>query len=209
MMWLMDHVFKYTNFGLVSLIHGDFFIRQVRPKGRSPLTSCEVFVDVSVIRPLANSACHCRDDTARIQCRRYKTDDFSSRVSPPRSSPEGFSVTSVIGPFYAASPSTSRFLQHNPSARPSWTADTFVGFLRPWASSEEENCTGQQCGRAAEPRRVGLTPFVVAGRAPDGQGIPGTLCKFGRFTPHREQGFTTRVIHNFNRCVCLQDAAKP
>ncbi|CAB1342696.1 unnamed protein product [Coregonus sp. 'balchen'] len=28
MMWLMDHVFKYTNFGLVSLIHGDFFIRQ-------------------------------------------------------------------------------------------------------------------------------------------------------------------------------------
>lgn len=29
MMWLMDHVFKYTNFGLVSLIHGDFFIRQV------------------------------------------------------------------------------------------------------------------------------------------------------------------------------------
>lgn len=29
-MWLMDHVFKYTNFGLVSLIHGDFFIRQVR-----------------------------------------------------------------------------------------------------------------------------------------------------------------------------------
>jgi len=31
MMWLMDHVFKYTNFGVVSLIHGDFFIRQVRP----------------------------------------------------------------------------------------------------------------------------------------------------------------------------------
>lgn len=30
MMWLMDHVFKYTNFGLVSLIHGDFFIRQVK-----------------------------------------------------------------------------------------------------------------------------------------------------------------------------------
>ncbi|CAL8315577.1 unnamed protein product [Boreogadus saida] len=28
MMWLMDHVFKYTNFGLVSLIHGDFFIKQ-------------------------------------------------------------------------------------------------------------------------------------------------------------------------------------
>ncbi|XP_030637963.1 acyl-CoA:lysophosphatidylglycerol acyltransferase 1 isoform X1 [Chanos chanos] len=28
MLWLMDHVFKYTNFGLVSLIHGDFFIRQ-------------------------------------------------------------------------------------------------------------------------------------------------------------------------------------
>ncbi|KAK6489675.1 acyl-CoA:lysophosphatidylglycerol acyltransferase 1-like [Huso huso] len=31
MMWLMDHVFKYTNFGLVSLIHGDFFIRQGKP----------------------------------------------------------------------------------------------------------------------------------------------------------------------------------
>lgn len=31
MMWLMDHVFKYTNFGLVSLIHGDFFIRQASP----------------------------------------------------------------------------------------------------------------------------------------------------------------------------------
>ena len=30
MMWLMDHVFKYTNFGVVSFIHGDFFIRQVR-----------------------------------------------------------------------------------------------------------------------------------------------------------------------------------
>lgn len=29
MMWLMDHIFKYTNFGIVSLIHGDFFIRQV------------------------------------------------------------------------------------------------------------------------------------------------------------------------------------
>ncbi|XP_042326964.1 acyl-CoA:lysophosphatidylglycerol acyltransferase 1 [Sceloporus undulatus] len=28
MMWLMDHIFKYTNFGIVSLIHGDFFIRQ-------------------------------------------------------------------------------------------------------------------------------------------------------------------------------------
>ncbi|KAM4695069.1 acyl-CoA:lysophosphatidylglycerol acyltransferase 1 [Discoglossus pictus] len=28
MMWLMDHIFKYTNFGVVSLAHGDFFIRQ-------------------------------------------------------------------------------------------------------------------------------------------------------------------------------------
>ncbi|XP_074805402.1 acyl-CoA:lysophosphatidylglycerol acyltransferase 1 isoform X3 [Natator depressus] len=28
MMWLMDHIFKYTNFGIVSLIHGDFFIKQ-------------------------------------------------------------------------------------------------------------------------------------------------------------------------------------
>ncbi|KAL2770847.1 acyl-CoA:lysophosphatidylglycerol acyltransferase 1 isoform 2 [Daubentonia madagascariensis] len=30
MMWLMDHIFKYTNFGIVSLLHGDFFIRQGR-----------------------------------------------------------------------------------------------------------------------------------------------------------------------------------
>ncbi|XP_053560842.1 acyl-CoA:lysophosphatidylglycerol acyltransferase 1-like [Bombina bombina] len=28
MMWLMDHIFKYTNFGVVSLVHGYFFIRQ-------------------------------------------------------------------------------------------------------------------------------------------------------------------------------------
>ncbi|XP_015351859.2 acyl-CoA:lysophosphatidylglycerol acyltransferase 1 [Marmota marmota marmota] len=28
LIWLMDHIFKYTNFGIVSLIHGDFFIRQ-------------------------------------------------------------------------------------------------------------------------------------------------------------------------------------
>ncbi|KAF6075153.1 lysophosphatidylglycerol acyltransferase 1 [Phyllostomus discolor] len=28
MMWLMDHIFRYTNFGIISLIHGDFFIRQ-------------------------------------------------------------------------------------------------------------------------------------------------------------------------------------
>lgn len=28
MIWLMDHIFKYTNFGIVSMVHGDFFIRQ-------------------------------------------------------------------------------------------------------------------------------------------------------------------------------------
>lgn len=39
MMWLMDHVFKYTNFGLVSLIHGDFFIRQVRNAAGFDITS--------------------------------------------------------------------------------------------------------------------------------------------------------------------------
>lgn len=37
-MWLMDHVFKYTNFGLVSLIHGDFFIRQVSSPKSGGLT---------------------------------------------------------------------------------------------------------------------------------------------------------------------------
>lgn len=26
LMWIMDSVFKYTNFGIVSLIHQDFFI---------------------------------------------------------------------------------------------------------------------------------------------------------------------------------------
>lgn len=29
-MWVMDYVFKFTSFGWVSLLHGDFFIRQVR-----------------------------------------------------------------------------------------------------------------------------------------------------------------------------------
>ena len=38
-MWLMDHVFKYTNFGLVSLIHGDFFIKQVRTPWLLMITS--------------------------------------------------------------------------------------------------------------------------------------------------------------------------
>ncbi|XP_069787452.1 acyl-CoA:lysophosphatidylglycerol acyltransferase 1 isoform X2 [Narcine bancroftii] len=28
MMWLMEYIFKFTNFGVVSLIHGDFFIKQ-------------------------------------------------------------------------------------------------------------------------------------------------------------------------------------
>ena len=28
-MWIMDHIFKYTNFGLVSWTHGDFFIQGV------------------------------------------------------------------------------------------------------------------------------------------------------------------------------------
>ena len=36
MLWLMDHVFKYTNFGVVSLIHGDFFIRQVNDTQHHP-----------------------------------------------------------------------------------------------------------------------------------------------------------------------------
>ena len=29
-MWIMDRVFQYTNFGVVSLIHRDFFIASVR-----------------------------------------------------------------------------------------------------------------------------------------------------------------------------------
>ena len=27
--WIMDYIFKYTNFGWVSQCHGDFFIQQV------------------------------------------------------------------------------------------------------------------------------------------------------------------------------------
>lgn len=30
LMWIMDRVFKYTNFGVVSTIHRDFFIQSVR-----------------------------------------------------------------------------------------------------------------------------------------------------------------------------------
>ncbi len=30
MHWIMDNLFKYTNFGIVSQFHGDFFILQVR-----------------------------------------------------------------------------------------------------------------------------------------------------------------------------------
>ena len=29
-MWIMDLLFKWTNFGMVSQVHGDFFILQVR-----------------------------------------------------------------------------------------------------------------------------------------------------------------------------------
>jgi len=27
--WIMDHIFKFTNFGVVSAIHGDFFVVSV------------------------------------------------------------------------------------------------------------------------------------------------------------------------------------
>lgn len=30
MMWIQDMVFKYSQFGWVSLVHGDFFVLQVR-----------------------------------------------------------------------------------------------------------------------------------------------------------------------------------
>lgn len=32
LMWIMERMFKYTNFGLVSVIHEDFFISSVRIK---------------------------------------------------------------------------------------------------------------------------------------------------------------------------------
>lgn len=28
-MWIMDHVFKFTNFGVVSILHQDFFVKAV------------------------------------------------------------------------------------------------------------------------------------------------------------------------------------
>lgn len=31
-MWIMDRMFKYTNFGAVSLLHQDFFIQSVSSK---------------------------------------------------------------------------------------------------------------------------------------------------------------------------------
>jgi len=30
-MWIMDYVFKFTNFGIVSVLHQDFFIQAVSP----------------------------------------------------------------------------------------------------------------------------------------------------------------------------------
>ncbi|GLH05576.1 Acyl-CoA:lysophosphatidylglycerol acyltransferase 1 [Gryllus bimaculatus] len=34
LMWIMDRVFKYTNFGIVSIIHQDFFIVSISVKDR-------------------------------------------------------------------------------------------------------------------------------------------------------------------------------
>ncbi|PZC84571.1 hypothetical protein B5X24_HaOG204601 [Helicoverpa armigera] len=31
LMWIMDRVFKFTNFGIVSVLHEDFFIQAVSP----------------------------------------------------------------------------------------------------------------------------------------------------------------------------------
>ncbi|XP_029449113.1 acyl-CoA:lysophosphatidylglycerol acyltransferase 1 [Rhinatrema bivittatum] len=45
MMWLMDHIFKYTNFGIVSLFHGDFFIRQGRAHRDKQLTLLKSHLD--------------------------------------------------------------------------------------------------------------------------------------------------------------------
>lgn len=63
MMWLMDHVFKYTNFGLVSLIHGDFFIRQVSSPKSGGLTfiftfDFNVFFSFLWLSALTQSASH-------------------------------------------------------------------------------------------------------------------------------------------------------
>lgn len=32
-MWIMDHVFKFTNFGIVSVLHQDFFVKAVSDCG--------------------------------------------------------------------------------------------------------------------------------------------------------------------------------
>ncbi|XP_045130163.1 acyl-CoA:lysophosphatidylglycerol acyltransferase 1-like [Portunus trituberculatus] len=40
-MWIMDHIFKYTNFGLVSWAHGDFFIQGGKEHRDSSLVKLE------------------------------------------------------------------------------------------------------------------------------------------------------------------------
>ncbi|XP_058805821.1 acyl-CoA:lysophosphatidylglycerol acyltransferase 1-like [Phymastichus coffea] len=49
LMWIMDSVFKYTNFGLVSLLHHDFFIASGRKKRDESLRSLQKHLKESYI----------------------------------------------------------------------------------------------------------------------------------------------------------------
>lgn len=49
LMWIMDSVFKYTNFGIVSLIHQDFFICAGRKNREGSLKQLEKHIDESYI----------------------------------------------------------------------------------------------------------------------------------------------------------------
>uniref|UniRef100_A0A8C4QRJ8 Lysophosphatidylglycerol acyltransferase 1 n=1 Tax=Eptatretus burgeri TaxID=7764 RepID=A0A8C4QRJ8_EPTBU len=40
-MWIMDHVFKFTNFGIVSIMHGDFFIKQGKAQREQQVAKLE------------------------------------------------------------------------------------------------------------------------------------------------------------------------
>lgn len=41
-MWIMDSLFKYTNFGIVSVMHKDFFIKSVRHYVKSVRTHAHI-----------------------------------------------------------------------------------------------------------------------------------------------------------------------
>ncbi|XP_057332263.1 acyl-CoA:lysophosphatidylglycerol acyltransferase 1-like [Microplitis mediator] len=49
LMWIMDRIFKFTNFGIVSLLHRDFFISSGRKRREESLKQLELHLDNSYI----------------------------------------------------------------------------------------------------------------------------------------------------------------